>query len=492
LFGLLIMATDQVVRQVVFLDIEVADEYCGRIVIELFNDVCPRTAANFYYLCTGEKGKCKSDASKALCYAGTKFHRIIKGFMVQGGDIHHKGGIGGESIYGEQFDDENFKVKHDRPGLVSMANAGPNTNKSQFFITCGPTPHLDSKHVVFGEVRSGMEIINKIQNLPVKPYKTNQHRPKFPVTVSECGDLRMWQKIEAQIFEDGLVPDAEDAGKGDDALSEQQLLDSLFADIDGKTTPRTVEPENVEKDSVPESKEEIAVETGADGKVANGAVDDGANPDLSDPMKRKLWELRLKRNEARKLNRRACKEEHGALSKTHYEISREHRQEYEHKKKRKREEMVTTHRDPNRSFLYESAEYAQNVRERKRRKTAPFGWNIFNDDSLYRAYHKRTAKLAANSGMVKDTKQLANVNALDYAQREDHDEVTEENIDGMVKELKEQIAKRKSFQRRRTYYEDADVSYINKRNQVFNKKVERAYGKYTAQIRANLERGTAL
>ena len=227
-------------------------------------------------------------------------------------------------------------------------------------------------------------------------------------------------------------------------------------------------------------------------KTGDVAVNGGGNPDLSDPMKRKLWELRLKRNEARKLNRRACKEEHEGLSKSHHEISREHRQKYEHKKKRKREEMMTTMRDPNKSYLYESAEYAQNCRDKKKRKTAAFGWNVFNDDTLYNAYHKRTAKIAANSGIIKDTKQLSNVNALDYAQKEDNDEVAEENIDNMVNELNEQIAKRKKFQRRRTYYQDADVSYINKRNMVFNKKVERAYGKYTSQIRANLERGTAL
>lgn len=145
-----------------------------RFVVSLINsDSVPQSDSLRHLGCTapGEKGRCKSDPSKAMCYKGTKFHRIIKGFMIQGGDIYHKGGIGGESIYGPEFDDENFKLKHDKAGLVSMANAGPNTNKSQFFITCGPAPHLDSKHVVFGHVISGMEIINKIQNLPVKPYK---------------------------------------------------------------------------------------------------------------------------------------------------------------------------------------------------------------------------------------------------------------------------------------------------------------------------------
>lgn len=319
------------------------------------------------------------------------------------------------------------------------------------------------------------------------------------MTVSECGDLRIWERIEREIFEDGLVPE-DDVTKEDNPLSEQQLLDALFDDIDQRQQPP--KPQQMESDGKvtasesdktleSESKEEAVLET-KESKTTDDAVRNGANPDLSDPMKRKLWELRLKRNEARKLNRRACKEEHDALSKSHYQISREHREKYEHKKKRKREEMETTYRDPNKSFLYESAEYAQNCREKKKRKTAPFGWNIFNSDTLYSAYHKRTAKISANSGMLKDTKQLTDVNSLDYAQKEDNDEVAEENITNMVNELEEQIAKRKKFQRRRTYYQDADVSYINKRNAVFNKKVERAYGKYTSEIRANLERGTAL
>ena len=154
--------------------------------------------------------------------------------------------------------------------------------------------------------------------------------------------------------------------------------------------------------------------------------------------------------------------------------------------------MVETFRDPKLSFLYESAEYAQIQQQKKKKKKteteAPFGWNVFNDNTLYRAYNKRINKISKNIGFINDTKKLSNVNLFNN----DNDEITEENIDNMVNELNEQISKRKKFQRRRTYYQDADVSYINKRNMVFNKKVERAYGKYTTQIRMNLERGTAL
>ncbi len=146
----------------VFFDISVNGSAAGRVSFGLYADT-PATSENFRALCTGEKGIGKS--GKSLHYKGSKFHRIITGFMAQGGDFTKGNGTGGESIYGMKFADENFNHKHTGPGLLSMANAGPGTNGSQFFITFDAFPHLDGMHVVFGEVIDGMEVIQAMANV---------------------------------------------------------------------------------------------------------------------------------------------------------------------------------------------------------------------------------------------------------------------------------------------------------------------------------------
>ncbi|KAF6732848.1 Peptidyl-prolyl cis-trans isomerase D [Oryzias melastigma] len=166
----------------VFLDVDIGGERAGRIVLELFADVTPRTAANFLALCTGEKGIGKS-TGKPLHFKGCPFHRIIKKFMIQGGDFSNHNGTGGESIYGDKFEDENFHYKHDKVGLLSMANAGPNTNGSQFFITTVPTPHLDGKHVVFGQVLKGMGVVKMLEAV-----ETEEDAPVEPCVIADCGE----------------------------------------------------------------------------------------------------------------------------------------------------------------------------------------------------------------------------------------------------------------------------------------------------------------
>ena len=166
----------------VFLDISIGGREAGRLTFGLFGGVVPVTAENFRCLCTGEKGLGVS--GKPLHYRGSIFHRVIPGFMAQGGDFTDFRGTGGESIYGRKFEDENFDVAHTKPGMLSMANAGPNSNGSQFFITVAPTPFLDGKHVVFGQVEDGLDVLGAIEACGSAQGATSAR-----VVIENCGEL---------------------------------------------------------------------------------------------------------------------------------------------------------------------------------------------------------------------------------------------------------------------------------------------------------------
>uniref|UniRef100_A0AAV2L3U4 peptidylprolyl isomerase n=1 Tax=Knipowitschia caucasica TaxID=637954 RepID=A0AAV2L3U4_KNICA len=249
-----------------YFDVELNREPVGRIVFQLFSDVCPKTSQNFLWLCTGEKGTGKTTGKK-LCYKGSTFHRVVKNFMIQGGDFTDGNGKGGESIYGGYFEDENFTLKHDKAYLLSMANRGKDTNGSQFFITTHTAPHLDGVHVVFGSIISGFEVIKKIEGL-----KTDSaSRPYADVRVVDCGqlitksanDVLENMEKEESIYTDSLhvpdpphTPSLESKSENDNNANNQSKLKKVVKSRQVKKRRNNLKKDHVKKQSMQSTQQE--------------------------------------------------------------------------------------------------------------------------------------------------------------------------------------------------------------------------------------------
>eukprot|EP00775_Hariotina_reticulata_P006195 gene6195-6431_t len=438
----------------VFFDIEVSGEPAGRIVMELRADVVPKTAENFRCLCTGERGIGRS--GKPLSFKGSPFHRVIQDFMCQGGDITKGDGTGGESIYGSSFSDENFVLQHDAPGILSMANAGPHSNGSQFFLCTVPTPWLDGKHVVFGRVVEGMAVVKKVEALGSA---NGSGKTRGRITIADCGQLpsrlEMLTRKRAEKVEEAAL-----------------RADPLGTAVDSK-------------------QESLARLLPADGGVANGEVPD---PYAGMTAKqRKLHEIKQKMRQARKANEDATIADKKRLR------AREaagdggdgEKRWYEEKKKRKEEELARLGLTPDQAYRLESAEVAEAKLKKKEKKPQLSG---FSEAVNFVAYEKRAAAIKPdlevyNAAKAAQPSRALELDPMEYGKEQ---EVPTEGIDAMVAELNDKRAREAAYSRRRAFRTDADVDYINSRNAHFNKKIQRAFGEHTAEIKANLERGTAL
>lgn len=541
----------------VFLDILIGDEPLGRLAIELHADVVPKTAENFRQLCTGEAGVGRK--GKKLWYKGTTFHRIIDKFMAQGGDFERGDGTGGESIYGDTFADENFKLQHDRPGVLSMANAGPATNGSQFFLCTVACPWLDGKHVVFGRVLEGLPLLKKLDSLGSRSGKPAQR-----VTIADCGELASKRQIMAKLqaekaelaaLKEGPIevdPDAEsrarlrklrgDSPKPVDIAGDTDVDTSLPKPRAKKPKFRTAQDDLADMEAEAEaarpkqSEAELAATAAAaaaddlaaagapaaEGTRKPAATSDGnaqaATMQLSDSesddaaavggdlyagmsaRQKQLHLLQGRLRQSRKANQVAAiaekrREKMGGLEGDGGQMS--NRKWYEEKTKRKEADLERLGLDPKKDVArLETAEGAalRYEKNKARAKRAPVPWQAFSHETLAAAYGKRAANIHVDmeeyeTKRSEDPEFYRGADSLQYGKAIQD---TPKEIDRMVKELNDRSEGRKQFQRRRRHQADKDVDSINKNNEAFNRALDRNYNKYTTEIKANLERGTAL
>ena len=472
-------------NQKVYLDIIAGTTALGRIEIELFYDITPKTAENFRGLCTGEYGTGKINKKK-LTYKGSRIHKIVENQYIQGGDIIYGNGKGGESIYGEFFKDENFKRRHACAGLLSMGNIGRNTNSSQFIITLRPCPQLDDKHVVFGQVINGMEVVREIGKIPTDA----NERPRVKILIFDCGDYDTRRiHLREDVFKETIQSILEDRARKEkvkllgpeEAEKYKKLKQKSAFDIEQEYPEEdTIKKKESEDDDSDEEEEEDEID---EAEIKKSISNIKNEKDKEDFMKQ-YYLLKSKITEAKNLNNKAVIEENTNVQDVD-KARKLKRQEWLQEREKTKKKLIEQGVPENKLYTLESIHRNELQKEQamKKAKNETFGWDVFNNEAYYRAHKKRLRDMPFDKELYEEQMK----NGIDMSKID-----TEERKNLLKNDIEQQQEKRNKFSRRRNFYEDQNVDYINERNRKFNKKLERFFGKDCAEIKANLERGTAI
>eukprot|EP00927_Polykrikos_kofoidii_P042790 TRINITY_DN36842_c0_g1_i4.p1 TRINITY_DN36842_c0_g1~~TRINITY_DN36842_c0_g1_i4.p1 ORF type:complete len:446 (-),score=109.81 TRINITY_DN36842_c0_g1_i4:173-1510(-) len=439
----------------VYLDISIGNRTGGRVIIELFSDVTPRTVENFRGLCTGDYGTGKN-TKKKLCYEGCSIFRSSKGHVIQSGDIQFNNGDGGESIYGGSFNDEDFSRRHTQAGIVSMANKGRNSNTSQFFITLKRAPQLDNRHVVFGQVVDGMDVVRAVAQVPTDL----DERPRVAIRIIGCGQIDRLAKRS-----------------GDDPRLQ---LSNQIAKMSEEAAKTKVNHAHKGKSILAGTPGGAQVDETGTGAAAAGEDEQELNESKVIDERKRLADPDWAKKQAEIRHKQAMDKEDGGKGSD---------ADGGEGGKRKRQDSKKEFK----AYMGDTIEHSEMV-EAKKRKGNPdaFGWDVFNQESLMRAHDKRLKDIEFDEKAYKEQAEEIGKTGDVFSATGFGFSATEAAKDRLVAAMDRTAEKKKNFSRRRTFNPEEDCNFVNERNRVFNKKMERYFGDHTMETRQNLERGTAL
>jgi cyclophilin family peptidyl-prolyl cis-trans isomerase len=435
------------INPIVYFDITMGSRSIGRIEMELYANVVHKTAENFRALCTGSHGI--GTNGTPLHFRGCLFHRVIPGFMAQCGDFTRGDGTGGESIYGNNFADENFEMRHSQAGLLSMANSGPNTNGSQFFMTFKATPHLDGRHVVFGRVVEGMDVLSIIE----KAATDVSDRPKQDIIIQDCGQIH-----------------SEEPEREEDEVASQV------------STQKNVQEKNVEEEAKVVEKEEPEIDI------------EKATSSMSASQK-KLFMLRMKINAGRKANKEEVEHEYRRMQDSSYAARQAKEERLQEQKKTKgltsktnaKWGAASTDESGVLKQTLQQSEVAAKANSKKAANARSLDAEATTiEDRRYDNYSKQVRRLPTreddldihptSSDIMYGSSSAAHVTAAGLQRLEDEMKAQEE----------------RQHKRKKRKIDTSQAASINAKNDVFVRSVNKAYDKYTVEIKQNLERGSAI